>query len=510
MKKIVSVLALSALVAGSVFAQAEAAAPAEAAAEKPKAAETKFSVNGNMRLGTNLFGVKNAGAQYWDKDKNLKAKDSETTYGFNDMTKADWGDNLTFKFTGEKAGVEVYTKVSPTSIAMDYGFAWFKFGNSFKLYAGTKDTRGFIKRTNSLDGNWWNNYCEYAKPGIHKDLKIGEGTNAVAVGLDAGNITANNAGSKAANFMGEYAINNNMNVRLALFKGESGTENPLEGFTAAAQFDMKHDKFIVTFTAKATRTPGTDAVDEVKEVAAYKLNEEGSKNTYYVAAVDGKYVFVPKSDTDSTLELKEYDESKHAGMDRYNVYTTSKTNKYNPTTDLVKTVSKKAAVDAKTSTSFGLFVNPIVVDGLDLLVGYTFASADKFEQTNIAHGIDVRAAYKTGAITLTTLNNITINDGDLYSWHTLGFAYKVNDILSAVGIQAKINSGADAWNAPEVNGIKINDSASMNFRPYVDLTAMKNCVVSIGVDVGVSNFLGNNMKDPTITVDIPVAARVKF
>lgn len=75
---------------------------------------------------------------------------------------------------------------------MDYGYGWIDF-DFVKLTAGKKDTRGSMKRVNPLDNNWWNNYCETYKPGVIKDF--------VKVGVDSGNLTTDNEGSKAAFLM---------------------------------------------------------------------------------------------------------------------------------------------------------------------------------------------------------------------------------------------------------------------------------------------------------------------
>lgn len=385
MKKIVSAAIIAAMVVGSVFADVK--------------------ISGNYRIGTNLVNM------------NMPGDDTkEDTQVFNDMEKTAWGDNVTFEWKDENAGVKLLFKTSESSLAMDYGFGWLKFG-ALKLYGGTQDVRGAIKRVNPLDGNWWNNFCEYGKPGVHKDLAV--------LGLDSGNVTGDQKGKKAVNIMGEYAIADNMNARLALFKNEKSEGSMFDSINVAAQFDMKQDLFNLAATFK-----------------------------------------YGKNDTETSGTAKE-----DTGV-----------------------------------MSLGLFVNPIVVDGLDMLVGFTYAKAESesFETVadNAVTAVDFRASYKVDAWTLSSLNNFTFVDGDMATWNTLGAAYKVNDVITAAGVQAIFNSTKGTWDDDA------NTSDYMKVRPYIDLTAQKNAVLSIGLEIGVKNFMGEGDQDMTVTV--PTVMRVKL
>lgn len=110
-----------------------------------------------------------------------------------DFKKANWGDTTAIKAKGDKAGVEFDLKVAEGTLGMDYGYGWVDF-DYVKLTAGKKDTRGSMKRVNPLDKNWWDNYCEYSKPGVHKKFAQG-------YGIDSGNLTADAAGNKATSFL---------------------------------------------------------------------------------------------------------------------------------------------------------------------------------------------------------------------------------------------------------------------------------------------------------------------
>ncbi len=385
MKKIVSAAIIAAMVVGSVFADVK--------------------ISGNYRIGTNLVNM------------NMPGDDTkEDTQVFNDMAKTAWGDNVTFEWKDENAGVKLLFKTSESSLTMDYGFGWLKFG-ALKLYGGTQDVRGAIKRVNPLDGNWWDNFCEYGKPGVHKDLTV--------LGLDSGNVTGNQEGKKAVNIMGEYAIAENMNARLALFKNEKSEGSMFDSINVAAQFDMKQDLFNLAATFK-----------------------------------------YGKNDTETSGTAKE-----DTGV-----------------------------------MSLGLFVNPIVVDGLDMLVGFTYAKAESKTFATVADNavtaVDFRASYKVDAWTLSSLNNFTFVDGDMFTWNTLGAAYEVNDVITAAGVQAIFNSKAGTWDDDK------NTADYMKVRPYIDLTAQKNAVLSIGLEIGVTNFMGKGDQDMTVTV--PTVMRVKL
>ena len=386
MKKIVSAALAASLLAGAAFA------------------DVKISTN--YRLGTNLLTI-NPG----------EATGTDDVQALNNL-KSNWGDTTKIAASGEHAGIELDLKTSESAIGMDYGYAWLGWGN-FKLYGGTKDTRGALKRVNPLDGNWWNNYCEYGKPGIHKDVKAG---------LDASNLTVNTAGSKEVAFTAEYMIVDNIFVRAALFDmhssdadKEAGQESLGDKLRFGVQFDMKHDMFNLNATFKYSKDDVTTADDN---------------------------------------EL-----------------------------------------------TFGIFVNPILVPGLDLLLGFTYADIEATSDDAFI-GIDVRASYKMDALTLSTLNNITLNDGDMISWHTLGAAYKVNDVLTAAGLQLILNSTAKAAWADA--GDAGNKSEYLAVRPYVDLTAQKNAVLSIGAELKFVNLMADSDEDVDFQFRVPVVMRVKL
>ena len=381
MKKIVSAALVGAMVAGAAFA------------------DVKISTN--YRLGTNLLTI-NPG----------EGDGATDVQGFNDITKSAWGDTTKIAASGENAGIEIDLKTDESNISMDYAYAWLGWGN-FKLYGGKRDARGYIKRVNPLDGNWWNNYCEYGKPGLHKDLK--------AVAIDAANLTVDKTGTKAVNFTADYNINDTMNVAAAFFKNAT-SEKVFDILNVAGQFNMKHEMFNLNVTAKYARNANTDADDDVWSV--------------------------------------------------------------------------------------GAFANIIAVENLDTLLGLTFGK-DEATSDKVFTGIDLRLAYTMDALKLYTLNNITLNDGDMVSWHTLGAAYKVSDVLSALGLQMIINSGATPWsNASDEK----NTKEYIAVRPYIDLTAQKNAVLSIGAELKFANFMANSDADEKVDFQftVPVVMRVKL
>lgn len=378
MKKIVSAAVAATLLAGAAFAE--------------------VTLSTNYRLGTNVFTI------------NPNEGDGDDVQGFNDMKKASWADTTKISAKSEHAGIEYDLKTAEDALSMDYGFAWLNWG-SFTLYGGKRDERGFIKRVNPLDGNWWDNFSEYGKPGLHKDI---------GYGLDAGNVTADQAGSKAVNFTTKYAIDDSMNVNVAFFKNAT-SDKLFNKLNIAAQFNMKQDAFILNATAKFIRDEETDADDNVWSVAA--------------------------------------------------------------------------------------FANIIAVDNLDMMLGATFykneAGLDK-----VITGIDARFAYTMDALKLYSLNNITVADGDMISWHTLGGAYKVSDVITAVGAQVIINSKAAAdWSSAGDAG---NKAEYFAVRPYVDLTAQKNAVLSIGAELKFTNFMKASGEKTDFSMTVPMVMRVKL
>ncbi|MCR4823105.1 MAG: hypothetical protein K5873_09575 [Treponema sp.] len=394
MKKIVSAALVASLVAGVAFAD--------------------VTIKTNYRLGTNLLTI------------NPGEGGAADVMGINDLTKTAWGDTTQIDASGENAGVTLKLKTSESSLDMDYAYAWMGWGN-FKLYAGRRDYRGFIKRVNPLDGNWWNNYCEYGKPGLHKDVK--------AVAIDSVQVTATQDGTNTVCFQPSYDINETTNITAAFFKNAT-SDKLFNNFNAALQFNMKHDMFNLNVTGKLFRsyTAATAA-------------------TATAAAVDEKY-----------------------------------TNAW----------------------SLGVVANIIAVENLDTLVGLTLGSADTDADDKVYTGIDLRLAYTMDALKLYTLNNITLHDGDMISWHTLGGAYKVSDVISAVGLQMIINSTADApWSKASDAGSK---KEYLAVRPYVDLTAQKNAVLSIGAELKFVNFMANSDADEKVDFQftVPVVFRVKL
>ena len=378
MKKIVSAAVAATLLAGAAFAE--------------------VTLSTNYRLGSNVFTV------------NPGEGGAADVQGFNDLTKANWADTTKISAKGEHAGIEYDLKTAEGTLSSDYAFAWLNWG-SFTLYGGTRDERGFIKRVNPLDGNWWNNYCEYGKPGLHKDLKVG---------LDSGNVTANQAGSKAVNYTAKYAIDDTMNVNVAFFQNAT-SEKLADKLNVAAQFNMKQDAFILNATAKFIRNEATDADDNV--------------------------------------------------------------------------------------WSLGAFVNILAVKDVDMLLGATFYK-DEAGLDKVITGIDARFSTKIDALTLASLNNITVADGDMISWHTIDAAYKVSDVITAAGAQVIINSTADAdWSSAGDAG---KNKEYFAIRPYVDLTAQKNAVLSIGAELKFVNFMKDSGEKTDFQMTVPMVMRVKM
>ncbi len=358
-------------------------------------ATAEVGVAANIRQGTNLFNYSKEGSK-------------DAKYQINDMAKASWTDDITFSASGEKAGVKALILVDPTvktGVTTDYAYGWLKYGDNFTVTFGTLDTRGAINVVAPADGNWFNNYCGYGKPGVHPDFKKGK---------DAGNLTVNMAGDKTNNFNVAYALDN-VNLRAVMFAGENQTDGAFSNFNAGLQADAKLDFATVAATVKYDRNGENDDKDVL---SAY------------------------------------------------------------------------------------IGVNPKIIPGLNSLLAFTYYTENEMKAADTLMGVDVRVSYAADALALYTINNITLRDGDVFTYHTLGGSYKVNDVVAA-GAQLIANSTATGtWDDDA------NKKDYLAVRPYVDLTAQKNAILSVGAEYKITNLMGKG--DQTKAFTLPVIARVKL
>lgn len=148
-----------------------------------------------------------------------------------------------------------------------------------------------------------------------------------------------------------------------------------------------------------------------------------------------------------------------------------------------------------TTTSYGVYVSPLMVPGLDSMVGFTYLTADD----DGAMGIDARAKYAitektsvTGMINYSTtmLDN---SDADVSAlWTMLSVGYKAGDNIRYV---ATVNNQVKDMDAAAGTACKLSLS------PACMIQASEKCNVTVGFDMSWDNvkpFAG------TGTVTLPI------
>lgn len=148
-----------------------------------------------------------------------------------------------------------------------------------------------------------------------------------------------------------------------------------------------------------------------------------------------------------------------------------------------------------TTTSYGVYVSPLMVPGLDSMVGFTYLTADD----DGAMGIDARAKYAitektsvTGMLNYSTtmLDN---SDADVSSlWTMLSVGYKAGDNIRYV---ATVNNQVKDMDATAGKACKLSLS------PACMIQASEKCNVTVGFDMSWDNvkpFAG------TGTVTLPI------
>ena len=148
-----------------------------------------------------------------------------------------------------------------------------------------------------------------------------------------------------------------------------------------------------------------------------------------------------------------------------------------------------------TTTSYGVYVSPLMVPGLDSMVGFTYLTADD----DGAMGIDARAKYAitektsvTGMLNYSTtmLDN---SDADVSSlWTMLSVGYKAGDNIRYV---ATVNNQVKDMDAAAGTACKLSLS------PACMIQASEKCNVTVGFDMSWDNvkpFAG------TGTVTLPI------
>lgn len=148
-----------------------------------------------------------------------------------------------------------------------------------------------------------------------------------------------------------------------------------------------------------------------------------------------------------------------------------------------------------TTTSYGVYVSPLMVPGLDSMVGFTYATVGD----DAAMGIDARAKYAitektsvTGMINYSTtmLDN---SDADVSSlWTMLSVGYKAGDNIRYV---ATVNNQVKDMDATAGKACKLSLS------PACMIQASEKCNVTVGFDMSWDNvkpFAG------TGTVTLPI------
>ncbi len=148
------------------------------------------------------------------------------------------------------------------------------------------------------------------------------------------------------------------------------------------------------------------------------------------------------------------------------------------------------------SSSYGLYVNPLMVKGLDSMVGFTYFAAN---EDNGALGIDARASYpiteKTSVTGMVNYTMTMLEDSDADTaglWTMASVGYKAGDNIRYV---ATINNEVKDTKAKAFSAHKLSLS------PACEVQASEKCAVTVGFDMS-----WDNVKPwcGTATVTLPI------
>ena len=142
--------------------------------------------------------------------------------------------------------------------------------------------------------------------------------------------------------------------------------------------------------------------------------------------------------------------------------------------DLINVNLAVRSIDKK-NLSFGLWVSPDMVEDLQLTVGGTVAmvnaynsSKEKWGDTNVEWGVDLRARYRvTDAFSITTMNNISAgydsgkDSNKLILWNMVNLTGVMADRLSTALTVQSVCDGFDSDHKAKCDGFDVTISPSL-------------------------------------------------
>lgn len=143
--------------------------------------------------------------------------------------------------------------------------------------------------------------------------------------------------------------------------------------------------------------------------------------------------------------------------------------------------------------SFAVFVSPLMIDGLNSMVGFTYACNDDDGE----YGIDLRAKYGISEKTsITGMFNYSasklLGTEEVKSmWNMLSLGYTAGDNIRYV---ATINNVVEDFDAPAGSGI-------VAFTPSCEIKASESCNVTCGFDM---RWTGVKPFSSSATVRVPI------
>lgn len=150
----------------------------------------------------------------------------------------------------------------------------------------------------------------------------------------------------------------------------------------------------------------------------------------------------------------------------------------------------------KDSSIIGVFGHISSIQNLLITGGYS-AYFDFEEETNAIHALELRAGYKTGAISLTSHNNFSFAEDCITMYNMGNAAYKISDIVTGALYVMNINTSGDLSS-------KTN---TLTIRPGMTITAQKGATIDIGPEFTMKKI---DEADITTVMTLPVVFRVKF
>ncbi|MEM5948443.1 hypothetical protein WKV44_07785 [Spirochaetia bacterium 38H-sp] len=155
-------------------------------------------------------------------------------------------------------------------------------------------------------------------------------------------------------------------------------------------------------------------------------------------------------------------------------------------------------MNGENNARLGVFVEPLMVDNLTLVVGYSGKLDLAADSTDSLSAIELRARYAIDKLAITSHNNVTIGDRDLRIYNMVNVAYEINDMIKPCLLIANGNfSGDNASTKTNVTTIK----------PGVTFTAQSNATIDVALRVDIETPDGG---ESTTTISMPVVFRVKF